>query len=709
MELYEGQFKKYKFNTKTYYKKEKDDEGHHIKVKKCYDIFTFDIEVSSGYIEDGKVIGYVPGKPEEYWNSLQKVALCYIWQFSCNDKVYYGRELKDFLLLLDDLPEAQMKCFIHNLSYEFCFLLNILHVEEVFARTPQHPMKAVFKEYPHIEFRCSYILTNMSLANWGKDLGVDKKIGQLDYHKLYTPYSDLNDEELEYCEYDCIIVYEGIKQLLNEYKTVFKLPLTSTGRIRKVFKGMLTKDRNYMLQVKRRIPSVKEFEMLQHIYAGGWTHPNRLWANRVVKGHIEHYDFTSSYPYSLTLPYYPCSRFFYDFKKELPTEEELNSKCWMMDIELFDVKPTTFHSYLQNSKCEVRNAIYDNGRIAAADYVRIKVTEFDWFIIRELYEYSSINVINRYYARKGYLNEMIIRYILQLYSNKTVYKGLPEYEEQYRLSKTYVNGVYGMFVTSPVSADVIFDGEEWHIKPLKRADVEEKFKKLKDFRDSQTGYFLDYSIGVWCTSISRYNLARCILGANDGKNKGRNVLYYDTDSCFIYGKSDYSWYNKEVDEHHKALCEHFNIPYEMVSPKDKKGIEHTLGYFEPEENDIEFVSCHAKCYCERHEDGTLAMTISGINKSAVKQLNDDIYNFKDGMEFDKDDETSKKNLHTYLHDLPAVTYPDGYHSEYVHGIHMRPTGYRIGVTDEYDRLNNFSYNYSQLPQHSIIRLRNIFV
>lgn len=706
MQLYEGQLKNYKFNTKRTYLKQKDKDGHHLKKIKCYDIFTFDIEVSSGYIKDGEVIGYEKGYPEEYWNSFEKVALCYIWQFSCNENVYYGRELKDFLLLLKDLPDAELKIFIHNLPYEFCFLLNIMHVEDVFARTPQHPMKCTFKEFPLYEFRCTYALTNMSLANWGKDLGVDKKIGQLDYHKLYTPYSDLNDSELEYCEYDCIIVYEGIKQLLTEYQTVFKLPLTSTGRIRKVFKGILCKDKGYMRAVKRRIPSVNEYEMQQHIYAGGWTHPNRLWANRVVRGHIEHYDFTSSYPYSLTLPYYPCSRFFYDFKHVLPTEEEFKSKCWMLDIELYDVKPKTFHSYLQNSKCAVKNPIYDNGRICAADYVHTMITEFDWFIIRDMYTFSEVKVINRYYAKKGYLNEMIIKYILQLYQDKTVYKNDPENVERYRLAKTYVNGVYGMFVTAPISADVIFDGEEWHIKRPTHKEAQEKFAKLKDFRDSQTGYFLDYSTGVWCTAISRWNLARCILRC---KNKGRNVLYYDTDSLFAKEYCDFTWYNKEVDKHHKELCNKFNISYEMVSPKDRKGKRHTLGYFVPEETDTEFVSCHSKCYCERHEDGELAMTISGINKSAAVQLNNDINNFKDGMVFDKDHPSSKKNLHTYLHHIPICTFPDGYVSEYAHGIHMRPTGYRIGVTDEYDRLNDFTFNFSDLPQHSIIRLRNFII
>lgn len=709
MEYYAGQLKDFKFNTKKTYSSKKDEDGHRIKRVKCYDIFTFDIEVTSAFMDDkGKVMPYEKGYPAEYWNNMQKFALCYIWQFSVNDKVYYGRELEEFINLLNDLPEAQCIIYVHNLSYEFCFLLNVLTVKSVFARTPQHPMKCIYNEFPLYEFRCSLVLAGLSLDAWGKELGVLKKTGQLDYIKLRTPYTELTKEELEYCEYDCLVVYAGILDLIKEYGNVFKLPLTSTGRVRREFKRRLVKDKNYIRRVKRRIPSVPEYELLQEVYAGGYTHPNRLYSNQVQTGLIEHYDFSSSYPYCLMLPYYPTSRFFYDYHKNIPTDEELHKKCWILDIELYNLKPKTFHSYIQASKCEVTNPIYDNGRISAADYCAFKCTEFDWFIIRQLYDFSHVIVRNRYSAKKGYLHRNIIDYVLELYEGKTKYKNVEGKEDIYLLSKKYVNSCYGMFVTAPISADICFDGENWFAVPITRKDVEEKFNKLKDFRDSQTAYFLDYSTGVWCTAIARYNLFTCILGANNDDSLGQNCLYSDTDSCFILGKSDYSWYNNQVIQNLKDMCDHYDIPYERCWPKDPKGKERPLGIFTKEDDCKEFISCHAKCYCERRFDDKLYMTISGINKSAVKQLNNDIYKFKDGMEFDKDDDTSKKNLHTYIHNMGKVIYPDGYVSEYAHGIHMMPTGYKISVTDEYDKFNKFTREFYELPEHSIIRLRALF-
>ena len=71
----------------------------------CEDIMCFDIEVTSAWIDhDGKIITYTPGKSSEYWNDLPPLSLCYLWMFSFNDKVYYGRELEDFKKVLDNIP-----------------------------------------------------------------------------------------------------------------------------------------------------------------------------------------------------------------------------------------------------------------------------------------------------------------------------------------------------------------------------------------------------------------------------------------------------------------------------------------------------------------------------------------------------------------------------------------------------------------------------
>ena len=65
-------------------------------------------------------------------------------------------------------------------------------------------MKVVSNEFPNIEFRCSYMLTRLSLETWGKQLGVEKLVGFVDYEKLRTPLTPLTQEDLDYSEH-CLL------------------------------------------------------------------------------------------------------------------------------------------------------------------------------------------------------------------------------------------------------------------------------------------------------------------------------------------------------------------------------------------------------------------------------------------------------------------------------------------------------------------------
>ena len=94
MELYLNQMQNERYEievTRSYSKKQ--GTSYH---RYCNDILTFDIETTSAWLENGKIKGYETGHDNEYWNNLTPLALCYIWQFSFNDKVYYGRRIEEF-------------------------------------------------------------------------------------------------------------------------------------------------------------------------------------------------------------------------------------------------------------------------------------------------------------------------------------------------------------------------------------------------------------------------------------------------------------------------------------------------------------------------------------------------------------------------------------------------------------------------------------
>ena len=70
------------------------------------DIMCFDIETSSAFKhKDSNTLEPYTGKSKEYYRECEKYALCYIWQFSINDNIFYGRTLEDFKAFLDELEE----------------------------------------------------------------------------------------------------------------------------------------------------------------------------------------------------------------------------------------------------------------------------------------------------------------------------------------------------------------------------------------------------------------------------------------------------------------------------------------------------------------------------------------------------------------------------------------------------------------------------
>ena len=673
--------------------------------KYCNSIMTFDIEVSSAWLEHGKVIPYRKGESADYWNNLQPLALCYIWQFSCDGVVYYGRELRDFLKVLDDLPhDVEIIIWVHNLSYEFHFLTNILTWDSVFARSSHKPIKAKPKEYPNIEFRCTYMLTRLSLATWGEQLGVAKMVGDLDYDKLRTPLTKLTDKELKYCEMDCLVVEAGIKSYLKKYKKQRFIPMTQTGTVRQEVKEILMSDEEYVKKIKRLVPkSPEEYKRLQTVFAGGYTHANRYWSGQTIEGHIEHYDFASSYPTVMVAEKYPMTPWLY-LGSEMPNEDSFEDYAYILVLKFSQLKSISLNTYIQASKVNAKNMKLDNGRVISADELTITITEQDYITIKNNYEWESLEVIKSYRSKKEYLPKPFVEYILELYANKTELKDVEGKEELYMQSKQYINSMFGMCVTAIVQAEVELVGDDWIVKPLTRDFVQHKLEQLSQSNPREKRYFLSYSWGCWVTAYARRNLWKCIESCD------HDVLYCDTDSIFVLGKQDFSWYNDEITKKLEIACKKQNLDFNKTRPKTPKGKEKPLGIFDSEDSCIEFKTLGAKRYVERREgDGKLHLTVSGINKGAVELLNDDIDNFEDGFNFDKDADCVTKKLSTYIVDMPIVKWNDGYISTYTHGINLRRTGYELSMTDEYKKLISYmDFNLNDVPENFEILMRARF-
>lgn len=704
MEIYNGQMRDRTVDIEVHRKHHRQKKGKSAKTLYCNSIMTFDIEVSSAWLENGKVIGYRKGMDADYWNSLQPLALPYIWQFSCDGIVYYGREFRDFLNVMNDLDKnVQYIIWVHNLSYEFQFLSNIFTWLSVFARSPHKPMRAIPKEFPNVEFRCSYYLTRLSLEAWGNQIGLQKAVGNLDYEKLRTPYTELTEKELFYCEQDCLVVEAGIKEYVKKYGKQRLIPLTQTGTVRLEVKNRTTKNPEYVKKLKKLVPkNAEEYKRLQDIFAGGYTHANRLYAGMVVDDIIEHYDFASSYPTVMIAEKYPMSAWAYVGKK-IPPTDRFENYAYIMHIKFGQLNSISFNTYIQASKVVGKGMIFDNGRIIKAEELSMFMTEQDFITISNNYEWDSIECLACYQSKKDYLPKELTEYILELYANKTELKDIAEKEDLYLQSKQYINSMFGMCVTAIVQADVELVNDNWIVKQLTKEVVEHRLEKLRSFNPREKRYFLSYSWGCWVTAYARRNLWKCI------EKNDIDVIYCDTDSIFVRGRKDFTWYNEEVTEKLRKACEIMKLDYNKTKPKTVKGKEKPLGIFTKEDDCIEFITLGAKRYVERRENGKLYLTVSGINKQAVELLEDNIENFKDGFNFDKDADCVTKRLCTYINDMPDVVWHDGYVSTYRKGINLRRTGYLLSMTDEYKKLIEYKdFNTGMLTEATYVSMRGRF-
>ena len=71
MELYNHQLLNEKLNIRKHRKHHKQKDGKSATTYYLDDILTFDIEVTSAWLENGKVIPYHKGEEADYWNNLE--------------------------------------------------------------------------------------------------------------------------------------------------------------------------------------------------------------------------------------------------------------------------------------------------------------------------------------------------------------------------------------------------------------------------------------------------------------------------------------------------------------------------------------------------------------------------------------------------------------------------------------------------------------
>ena len=666
--------------------------GHEIDVvskKVDNTIYTFDIESTSYLILNGEIISaseYLNLNEEDRENALP-CACMYIWQFSVNETVYYGRtweEFKSFLDRIESNCDLKKYIFVHNLSFEFQFFASQFKIKSVMSRKSRKVMSAKLLDY-NIEFRCTYYMSNVSLAYLPKlfNLNVQKMVGDLDYTKLRTPATKMTKTELGYCEHDCLVVYEYIKMELVKYKSVNRIPMTSTGKVRKELQSLVMRDYEYRRITRGSInikPSV--YNMLVDAFAGGYTHANYMYTDEVIPN-VDSYDETSAYPYVMVTSKFPMS----EFKEcHIKTVDDMIEKyAYLLKVTFHNLKCKYYNNFISASKCEnIVGAMFDNGRIVSAKEVTITLTDIDFRFFLDVYDIKSYEINESYYAIYKYLPKKFIDFILEKYVNKTKFKNVKGKELDYVKEKNKFNSLYGMTVTNMIRDEVNFDNiTGWTESELTDSLI---FDKLLEEKEKA---FLSFSWGVWVTAYARDNLLRRMIRLDP------YVVYSDTDSLKCaqgYDAKVFDEYNQSVIKKIQKVSSTLNIPFENYAPEDSKGVKHLLGIFECETGAgrkytyDRFITQGAKKYCVEI-DGQIEITVSGVPKSGNRCLKR-IEDFRDDLVFDYK-YTNKQTIMYNDNQVPVdiVDYLGvKYKVDDKSGCCLLPTTYKLGKSLDYANL-----------------------
>lgn len=610
-------------------------------------------------------------------------SIMYIWQFAVmdlrNGNIWYcfGRTWEQFTKLLDSFYHEGITVlvWVHNLSYEFQFMRHWLpfQKDKIFALKSR---KVVRADIDGVQFRCSYIQTNKSLDAFTRDMGVvhQKLSGvEFDYSKKRYPWTEMTAEELQYCCNDVVGLLEAMRvRMRMENDTLYSLPLTSTGYVRRLAKEAMRKFNHKQLQAM--MCDVDVYKLLRLEFRGGDTHANRYHVNKILEN-VASYDRVSSYPDVMLNYRFPMSAF---TPRMITDIGELEKKCQIRDccfIAVFTITNLQQRDiyygapYLSLDKAvEISGQVVDNGRILSANRAVYVFNDIDWKIVKSEYV-GEVEISQVYISKYGYLPQAFRDLVIDLFHKKTSLKNVDGQELNYMRSKELINSLYGMCAQNPVKPDVIYMDEPDQAFTLE--DIVDIGEKLEKYNKKA---FLLYAWGCWVTAWARLKLKEMINIVGD------NFVYCDTDSVKFLVRDDYKRIVARIEEYNQGLKE-LSISNKGYAD-DKKGITHYLGVYEYEETYKQFKTLGAKKYAYTRQDGTFKITIAGVPKKAGAREMGTIENFNVGFVF-----RNSGKLESVYNDSDYGTYYTDDSSE--HRIEIRSnvvlqeSTYEIGLSLEY--------------------------
>ena len=545
----------------------------------------------------------------------------YSWALQLDEELtIIGRTWSEFIELKEQLKHELnglvIPVFVHNLKYEFQYL-KILEFEssDVIASNRREVIKAFSDPF---EFRCSYKLTGLSLEKFTENVKHKKLSGkEFNYKKIRYPWTKLNKRELEYITNDVLGLVEAIKQRNQIYNdSIYSMPITLTGYIRRLCRNNL---RSWNLSQREKIKiNEQQYIYLAGAFRGGNACANRYYNGEVVEN-VYHIDISSAYPSMMAFNKYPIANW-QEVKKPSPEKllkyiytrkRAVISRVIFNNIRLKDSTDPAPYIAATHDKVIIRgeNIIIHN-RIKYAEQVELYITDIDFKLIIEQYDFDSMDVMGMIKNRYGYLPLPLVEIIDNLYTKKTELKGVDDI--YYKQTKELINSIFGMTAQNPAKERIIYNNGKFTIAEDGPAHNIEKFNKTA---------FTSYAWGVWTSAYCRQELQRMIRAVGD------DFIYCDTDGIF------YINHEKHADEINEIIKEtELRAERSERFAVDVDGVIHYLGAWETQEKAKRFITAGIKKYAWEDSNG-LNIAIAGVHKSKGGKELKNIKRFDEGFIF----------------------------------------------------------------------------
>lgn len=618
----------------------------------------------------------------------------YIWGFYIHGYLCvgnYGWELGEFCKRLHETFKLdkfhKFIIWVHNYPFDFAFTHQFISralgfYPSIFATSPRRVIKANWKG---LEFRCSYKLTNMSLDKFTKfELGVTKhkKTGDLDYSLFRTPANfNYNNIEWSYFLGDIICLADGMEnKIKNDNVNLLTIPMTSTGYIRDYLREECFKDYSYKRWFWKLGMTETVYSMCKLGLRGGDTHENRFWQNILIDVFMKSRDYKSRYPATICCyDGFPISQFIPYGELESVDEffKLMDRRCCLFFVE-FDhirIKPYNPKTCISISKILHKESvdIVDNGRLVEGSGIKLCCNEIDFLDIMDNYDFDGFDITNLHVAKKGRLPKVFTDAVFKLFEEKCHLENLKkqnkEYEYMYAKFKNKLNACFGAMLTDICQPETEFDFEtlEWKQTPV---DIQEHLDKY--FKNYNS--FLYYPVGMYITSRCRhllYELIDCC----------KNPVYWDTDSC-----KGFDWDDEKLEKLNEKTVKQLE---ELGYVAEVDGKKFYLGYAEDDGDYQRFKGMGAKKYAYEEMDGSLHITIAGVNKLKGRdelEAKGGLDAFNDNFVFVEGGSICAKYEDCPIH---LVTF-EGETFEVASNVALVPTTYTLSRPDDYLKRANFT-------------------